>query len=362
MSAGNLSWGASKPRAPQGTGQKIAKRLWSHSLKSGVLNNKFIPEVSSPLYHDGQILVGNHSGFFYSLSAATGKEMWRFDSGGVIDSEPVTDGSYVFFGNSKGMVFALDLQTGNKVWDYFAGNEILSRPAVSGGVVYIVSTSREVSALSIQDGALKWATYVKGYDKKVTMRGHSPPVVVGDHLYVGFADGQVAALSILNGSVLWSRNLVDDESVSFQDIDSALAYDQGVLYVVGYFGTCQALSSSSGDLIWQAEVRGGTDILIEGNQIILSSAEGELVSFDKKNGRKRWTVPFYSGSLSAPRKWGEYLLVGSESGGAFLIDAQKGQVLQRIALSKGFLGNAAATDKTAFFLTTGGGLVALKEF
>lgn len=341
-----------KVKPPKSMGQKIARVVWSQSLKTASPKKSYFPEGSAPVVSGGQVLVGTHGGVFSSLNASTGKVTWSYDSKGAIASQGASNGEAVFFGNSKGMVTALEASSGKKIWEVYVGGEVLGQPAVDSGTVYVVTTSREVYALNAQSGEQLWVVYVRGFEPRFTMRGNSPVVLSGDSLYIGFADGQVASLSRRDGSVRWSRTL-NNGAANFLDVDAGVLLDPPYLYAAGYFGSLVKMEMGSGKTVWSKDLKSGTDLASDADSVYVSSVDGHVIAFDKKAGTRRWEVALNSGALSAPSVVGDVLIVGSQTGGAFVLSAAKGEVLQTLPISSGYLTNAASNGSTAYILSSG---------
>ncbi len=331
--------------------QKVVRPFWSRALQTGKSKKKYFPEMASPTLANGVLYVGTHSGIFYAIDVQRGKVLWHVKTSGPIASKAVVESDLVLFGNNKGDIYALNTSDGSEKWKLFVGGEILARPAASANDVYVVNTSREVSAIDLQTGTLRWSTYVKGFEKKITMRGNAPVILVNDHLFVGFADGQVVNLS-LSGAINWSKNFAEPNA-NFWDVDAGVLLDNGILYVVGYFGSCLALSSS-GQILWQVPVKSGSDISVDENSLILSSADGKIIAFDKKNGKRLWQNPLDSGALSAPLIMDDTVMVGSQQNFGFILSRQSGKTLQKFSISGGFLGNAVEDDSHFYFLSGSG--------
>jgi outer membrane protein assembly factor BamB len=62
-------------------------------------------------------------------------------------SSPVAVGDTVYVGSQDGNVYAIDAKTGKEEWRFTTGGEVNSPPAVAGGTVYAGSGNEKVYAL-----------------------------------------------------------------------------------------------------------------------------------------------------------------------------------------------------------------------
>ena len=127
-----------------------------------------------------------HTGNSQSTAPKTNQTLWRFNTGGPVDSPVVSDG-VVYVGSLDNNVYALNASNGARVWSYATGGQImLSSPAVADGAVYIGSEDHKVYALNATTGAFLWS-YTTG-DWVV-----SSPAVANGIVYVGSYDHLVYA-------------------------------------------------------------------------------------------------------------------------------------------------------------------------
>ena len=92
---------------------------------------------------------------------------------------------------------AVNVQTGQEVWRFEAGDRVCSQPALGHGMVYFGSLDGAFYVeLDATTGRLKW---------KFRTRGHiySSPLVVGDVVLFGSYDGCAYAWVLANGQLKW---------------------------------------------------------------------------------------------------------------------------------------------------------------
>jgi outer membrane protein assembly factor BamB len=95
------------------------------------------PFFAAPAVDERSVVAGCRDGNVYCLEKATGRELWRFSTGGQVDSSPVICDGKVIAGSNDGVLYMLDLATGAKRWTFEAGRPIVSSPAVVDGEVFV---------------------------------------------------------------------------------------------------------------------------------------------------------------------------------------------------------------------------------
>ena len=110
------------------------QELWSRSFGKG---EERLGLRRAPAFDSGQLYVGDSEGRVWALEAATGRELWRADTGAALSSSPGVAEGLVVVGGIDGEVIALDAGTGAERWRARASSEIIARPLVARGVVVV---------------------------------------------------------------------------------------------------------------------------------------------------------------------------------------------------------------------------------
>jgi len=95
----------------------------------------------------GVVYVGSDDGGIYALDAATGKVLWKTNTGGPVKSSPEVADGVVYVGSDDGGVYALDAATGLVLLKTLTGAPVRSSPDATDGVVYVGSDDKFVYAL-----------------------------------------------------------------------------------------------------------------------------------------------------------------------------------------------------------------------
>ena len=113
--------------------------------------------------------------------------LWKFETGGDVNSSPSVVGGVVYFGSGDGNLYALDSKTGKEKWRFETGDVVFSSPSVVGGVVYFGSVDNNLYALDSKTGKEKWRFETGSYV-------YSSPSVVGGVVYFGSEDNYLYAV------------------------------------------------------------------------------------------------------------------------------------------------------------------------
>ena len=99
-----------------------------------------------------------HTGYS-TTNPSTGQLLWKYTTGGLIDSSPAVANGVVYIGSNDGYVYALNAATGVQIWSFNTFYEPYSSPAVVNGVVYVADEEGTVFALNAATGVQSLAVY-----------------------------------------------------------------------------------------------------------------------------------------------------------------------------------------------------------
>jgi hypothetical protein len=123
-----------------------------------------------PMFHNDL----NHTGSSESTAPKTNQILWRFNTGGPVDSPVVSDG-IVYFGSLDDNFYALNASNGDFLWNYTTRANVLSPAAIAEGRVYFGSEDFNVYALNASTGEFIWS-FKTGYfvDSAIAITARSP--------------------------------------------------------------------------------------------------------------------------------------------------------------------------------------------
>lgn len=239
--------------------------------------------VAGALILENKVFAPNSDGTLYVLDLQDGlsskSALQKIQLGGVLWSQPSTDGSLVYVASVDHYLYAIDPETYEFAWPAIdLGGAAPGTPLVGpDGNVYIGSFASEVVKVDPVTGKDTPLTSTQGWI-------WGGPVTDGQNIYFGDLEGNLFAIDAASGKQSWSIQpdgpVVGSPLVTAENI--VFATESGSVYAV----------DNEGKIVWQREVGGqiytspvtGTDRII----VAPMQAEFSLAVLDN-NGNQVWT-------------------------------------------------------------------------
>lgn len=268
---------------------------------------------SDPLVANGAVYTTSYDGHVYALDAKTGKELWSYPEPPAAELTTVEDASaHAEAAGDKGATIVQDLGGGiSKVHfaepDMHVGDFSYSSPLLEDGVLYVGNLDHHLYALTALDGTLQWRFRT---DAAVT----SSPRFKDGVLYFGSNDGSVYAVDVRKMQVVW-------RFPTQEWVNSSPSLHEDMLYIGGNDRNVYALKAQSGALVWKAPTKGPAiaipavfeDMLIAAG----GSGDGTLYGFSRATGHELWTFRTGGKIDSDPVIVGDQLYVSSADGNLY---------------------------------------------
>lgn len=243
------------------------------------------------------LVVANSQGYVSKLgknpqSRWTDQVSWeiRFDeaitSGPTLDS----DNGRVLIGTAKGRLKAIDMASGDVLWQKQLSSEVLGKPTLKGTFIFTRTVDGKVYALNRDSGDTVWVS--EHQMPNLSLRG-SPQVLPTDELvFVAWETGMIQALSASSGELIWETRIAIPSGRTdlerMVDIQANLQYQDGVLYALGFHGKLAAINPENGNFIFVTELSGYRDFVVDANAVYVVDDEDVLYAFDAKSGAPLW--------------------------------------------------------------------------
>ncbi|AUX22757.1 hypothetical protein SOCEGT47_032670 [Sorangium cellulosum] len=367
-------------------GITMRRDLTAETRKVGEAYERGRPEIDAP---HRRVFVGSRDHGLYAVRADTMDVLWRFETVGPVQSEPLYDAASdsVYFGSNDGAVYKVRASDGALIYRFMTNAEVTRRPVLRDGVLYVTNANDTLIALDAATGAMRWHQHrTPAFGMEIS--GHAGPALGRDKVYAAFSDGVVAAYDLKNGSEQWYMDLAGEaeqraggQTPKYLDTDTTPVFGQigssDVVFVAGYAGGVFALDAEDGGRVWVNEAAagvtelllwqqpahaprsGGGPIVPERKVLLASSGLTGLWAIDPADGRTIWHRELPEGGISAPVAFSGALLVTTTRYGIFLFSPLDGAVIDGIETGGGIAMTPAAYGRRAFVLTNGGALLSL---
>ncbi len=263
-SDGNRLWEVPlKPAAPSGGGFSCAPA----SVPAAV--------YGSPAVDGDRVYIADYSGKVYLIYASTRSSI-DTSLGETIIGGLVVAGERVYLGSADGSVYALNGASLEKEWEFKTGGKVWSTPAIEGDTLYIGSFDKKLYALGTGDGTEKWTFEAEG---AIT----STPLVYNDTICFGSFDRYLYCLDAAGGSLKW-KFMADSwfwaKPVIYDDIIYAPCLD-GKVYI---------LNAETGSEVVAAidlESPVSSSPVLVGSAVVVASEEGKVFAVDASSNQLR---------------------------------------------------------------------------
>jgi outer membrane protein assembly factor BamB len=167
---------------------KTGKIAWRTPLRINPwggpsLSGDLVVVSGSTIGYDTKKLKGAR-GVVAAYRLADGKEKWKKDVAGGIESCVALTKELAIATATDGKVRAFDLQTGERRWIYDAKTPFFAPVAVSAGIAYAGDLRGVLHAINLADGSVKWKLDLGADPVKAPGMIYGGPVLQGGRLFV----------------------------------------------------------------------------------------------------------------------------------------------------------------------------------
>jgi outer membrane protein assembly factor BamB len=334
-----------------------------------------------------RIYVGSSDHGLYALSARDGKPLWRFETMGPVQSEPLYDeaDNVLYFGSNDGALYKVRARDGKLLWRFATNAEVAQAPVLASGMLYFVNANDTVMALDATTGALRWSQH-RTPALGMEISGHAGLIVLDGRVHVAFSDGTVTAYAADSGKERWLP--VDLSAEAEQALGEVPAYldadttpvpvligGRAAVIVGSYEGGVFALDAETGDQIWSnSGVLGVTNLSLwhqpahqdaKGQlhpsraHVIASTGTSGLWALDPLTGDELWQRDLPNGGVSKPAFVAGAMLVSGSTQGVYLVSPLNGGVIDGFHTEVGSCAAPTAYGSRAYVMSNSGRLMAL---
>ena len=340
--AGNKSAGrkpAARPAHHAGTQQTPSpgavasgKKVWSFGTGN---------IIESPVVvANGVVYFGSTDNNVYAVNAHNGDRVWSYGAGDAVQTGIAVAGGAVYASSFEGDLFSLDASSGTKIWSYPAQSVSAASVAVADGTVYTSGLGAIIVALSVSNGTKKWDLGQDGEG----MRGIA---LAGHVVYLGTSGGDVYALHGGGGKVIWSFP-------ANGEITSGVAFADGVVYAGSFGQSIYALNASNGRQAWTYQTGGqvASGIAVANGIVYAASDDGNIYALSTSGGKVVWKLRTSGQVQSGIAVANGTVYAGDSSGNLYAVNARNGHKIWEYTTSAVIESGIAVANGIVYF---GGG-------
>ncbi len=288
--------------------------------------------ILQPAITSDAVYAANTKGELFRLDPATGKQVWRVDSGFAISAGVGVGEGLVLVGGGKGQLaaFAVD---GKLLWKTKVSSEVLNVAKIVDGIVVVRTADGRLSGLDTTDGKRLWL-----YENTVPpliVRSHAGVAIERGTIFAGFAAGKLAAISLGSGVVIWetivSQPRGNTELERISDITSSPVLNDEQVCAVAFQGRVACYGLAQGDLLWSRDLPSDKGITLSHNYLYITNTSGAVLAVDKSSGSSVWkNDQLLMRQTSAPYAFGNHLIVGDYEGYLHALSREDGSMAARL--------------------------------
>ena len=334
---------------------------WSVSIGNGQGSN--YTEIT-PVIDGDLIFAASEDGDIAAIGASSGDIHWLTRLRTVITGGVGAGSGLVMVGTQQAEIVVLDQITGDELWRTSVSSEVLSPPQTNGDVVVAQTVDGKLLALDIEDGNQRWI-----YETNLpalTLRGTSRPVITSTGAVIaGFSNGTLVAVSAADGIWRWEERVAVPEGQydidRVIDVDGDLLLDGNRILASSYQGNLMAFDVASGRIVWGMEASSYHGLDRGFGNIYYCSDRSHIVAVRDNSNDIVWENENLAyRAITAPTAINNYVAVGDFEGYLHLLSQIDGRIVGRTRIDNdGVRSNLLVKDGWLYAYGNSGRLTAL---
>ena len=335
--------------------------LWSVAVGNGQGDN--YTEIT-PAVDGDNIFAASENGTIIAVDIVSGDVNWRRR----LDT-PVTGGvgagdGVMMIGTQDAELLVLNQADGELIWRSPVSSEVLSPPETNGDIVVAQTVDGKLVALDRETGEQRWI-----YETTLpalTLRGTSKPVITPlGSVVAGFSNGTLVSVSAEDGVWRWEERVAVPEGEydidRVIDVDGDLLLDGNRILASSYQGNLMAFDVASGRIVWGMEASSyhGLDQGF-GNIYYCSDSSHVIAVRDNTNDVVWENTDLEYRSITAPTAFNNYIVVADFEGYLHILSQIDGRIVGRTRIDNdGVRSNLLVAGNRLFAFGNSGRLMAL---
>jgi outer membrane protein assembly factor BamB len=300
---------------------------------------------------NGTVFIGSFDSHLYAIDLKSGKEKWRYKAAPFKATPGYRDG-VIYIGDEDGNFHAVDAVKGTKRWTYKAESAVVSGTGFSGDDLLFGTEGEQLICLS-KDGKKRWDFKVAGGPVQAT------PAVSGGYTFVAGCDSNLHVIETKTGKEVRAVDLGGQ-------VGSTGALSGNMLYV-GTMGSNEvhAIDWKEGKIVWTFKPKRAqpfyASVALTDELVIAGCQNRRVYGINRKSGQETWSFLTEGRIDSSPVVVGKRVYVGSTDGWFYVLDRDKGSLVQKIDLKDDIVGSPAVAGGRLIIATVKGTVYCLGD-
>ena len=278
---------------------------------------------------------------------------------GALHLLPSVQANVVYTADAKGAVVAESLDQGKVLWKSSIGKGITAGVGLSGSQVFVVSEDATLHALDMHSGKVHWKV-------KLPSIALSRPVADDKHVYIQTNDSSISAFALETGHLVWVVEQTQPGLI-FQGGSTPALWGNELLVGTNE-GKLISVDKLSGSVLWErviAEPKGRTevermvdvvaDIQVRDDKALVATYQGRVASVQLENQVVEWQRDFSVYQNLSVDKQAVYLVDADHT--LWALDRESGATLWQQAALKERLPTAPVVVGSELVLLDRGGML-----
>ncbi|MEO0828915.1 MAG: PQQ-binding-like beta-propeller repeat protein [Pseudomonadota bacterium] len=351
---------------------------WSANIGAG--NNRRGQLASDPIVANGRVFTIDSASRVTAVSTGGGT-LWTTDLTPASDRTRDASGGGMSYGNGRlfattgfGELVALDPSNGAIAWRQDFDAPVTGAPTVAGVLVYVIARDSAAFAVRADNGRLAWQ--LPGTPSPSGLISGAGPAVTDRLALFPTTSSEVTAALRQGGIRVWGASIAGERRGQAYAGVIDIAGDPVVMgnkvFVGSQSGRFAAVSASSGERLWTAREGAYSPGWPVGDSVFIVSDQAQLIRLNAETGETIWAVdlPYFRKERLKRRKGvyshhgpvlaGGRLLVGSDDGQLRSFDPRDGSLLSSVSVPGGAASLPAIVNGTLYILSGNGQLLAYR--
>lgn len=320
---------------------------------------------STPLLKDTVLYIGSIDGYFYSIDARNGSEIWKYNVGDEIrTTAAIYDSIICFAGGNKliglnregNLLWSFTMYEGEVVNSHDAYDDFNSSPKLVDSIAYIGTEHGWVHGINVRTGDQVFSYQTQGHYTIETT-----PAIHDGKIYFGDWDGVFHCIGISTGQEVWTYDTKDDQTYAWVNaIQTHPVIVHDSVFFAGRSCNLYCLNTQTGDKNWMYHDPSNMWLLggpvIDDTVIYVGSSNQRIIQgFDKRTGERIWVTDVDYRIYGNPFVGSDCIFFGtgmewSDNFGSLLImDKESNRLLARFAAEGQVHSSPVVKDSIVYF-------------